>query len=390
MSELGFVFPNDAHPAWSIMIVLYPYITGLVAGAFVVSALYHVFDQQALKPVAKLALVTSLCFCSFATLPLLLHLHHPERCLQVMITPSTTSAIAGFGFIYSTYMLVLIVEVWLVFRPTIVERAKTQGGLVGKLYWLAALGVTEISDTARRIDNWLIRALALIGIPIACVLHGYVGFLFGAVKANPWWSTALMPVIFLISAIVSGIAALILLYLVACRWRGVTPEPDCVRSLARYLWIFLVGAVTLEGMELLHMAYEAGEDWHILSTLLTEHLAFSYGVVQVLVGAVVPFFLLLPVFYSRLSPRLLTFISGLASVLILVQVFAMRWNVVIGGQLFSKSFRGFIDFHIPWGGREGIFAASIIMVLPLIALWVAAKIVPLWQETDTQVVRDKA
>ena len=63
MHETTFVFPNDVHPPWSIMIVLYPYITGLVAGAFVVSALYHVFHREALRPVARLALVTSLCFC---------------------------------------------------------------------------------------------------------------------------------------------------------------------------------------------------------------------------------------------------------------------------------------------------------------------------------------
>jgi Ni/Fe-hydrogenase subunit HybB-like protein len=45
----GFVFPNELHVAWSIMIVLYPYITGLVAGAFIVSSLYHVFGDKDLK-----------------------------------------------------------------------------------------------------------------------------------------------------------------------------------------------------------------------------------------------------------------------------------------------------------------------------------------------------
>ncbi|NOZ39127.1 MAG: polysulfide reductase, partial [Planctomycetes bacterium] len=151
-----------------------------------------------------------------------------------------------------------------------------------------------------------------------------------------------------------------------------------------YLWVFLVGAVTLEGMELLHMAYEAGGEWEIISTLLTEHLAVSYGVIQVLIGAVVPFFLLLVAFIPRFPTRLLAAVSGLASVLVLVQVFAMRWNVVVGGQLFSKSFRGFVEFPLHWLGREGILAASVIMVLPLIALWLAAKIVPLWQEAEAK------
>jgi len=139
MDAAEFIYPNDPHVAWSIMIVLYPYITGLVAGAFVVSSLYHVFDQQVLKPVARLALVTALCFCMFATLPLLLHLHHPERAFNIMITPNATSAMAGFGFIYSFYMLLLVIEVWLVFRPDIVERVNTNHGICHWVYLMLPL-----------------------------------------------------------------------------------------------------------------------------------------------------------------------------------------------------------------------------------------------------------
>jgi Ni/Fe-hydrogenase subunit HybB-like protein len=380
MHDVSFVFPNDVHPPWSIMIVLYPYITGLVAGAFVVSALYHVFRQQALKPVARLALVTSFCFCAFATLPLLLHLHHPERCFQVMITPNVTSAIAGFGFIYSTYMLLLVVEIWLVFRPELVERANSHHGLMGFVYRLLALGSREISEGARAVDDWLIRALALAGIPVACMLHGYVGFLFGAIKSNPWWSTSLMPVIFLVSAIVSGVAALILLYQFICWRRGVALDANCIRSLTRYLWVFLVVTVSLEALELGQMAYESSGEWQVLKTLLLEHLDVSYGLIQLLIGSVCPFFILLVAMIPRLNDRLVAFLSGLASLLVLVQVFAMRWNVVVGGQLFSKSFRGFVEFQVPWLGREGLIATGIILVLPLLALWLVAKFLPIWQD----------
>lgn len=372
----NYVFPNDAHPAWSVMIVAYPYITGLVAGAFVVSSLYHVFHREVLKPVSRLALATSLCFCAFATVPLLLHLHHPDRCFNVVITPSVTSAIAGFGFIYSTYMLILVVEVWLVFRPAIVERANRTQGVVRWFYRALALGVTSIGEGAAAVDRWLIRALALVGIPVACVLHGYVGFLFGAVKANPWWSTSLMPVIFLASAIVSGIAALVLLYQFICWWRKERPDGECLRALSRYLWLFLVLAVALEGLELLQMAYESDGEWHLLSTLLSEHLRVSYGVVQVLLGSLVPLVLLLTSFIPRLPNRLTNACCGLASLLVLVQVLAMRWNVVVGGQLFSKSFRGFVEFPLEWGGREGLLAAGAVLCLPLVALWVASWIVP--------------
>ncbi|MDG1895625.1 MAG: polysulfide reductase NrfD [Fuerstiella sp.] len=379
MDTSSFVFPNDPHVPWSIIIVLYPYITGLVAGAFVVSALYHVFHQDVLKPVARLALVTALCFCAFATLPLLLHLHHPERAFNIMITPSATSAMSGFGIIYNLYMLLLVVEVWLVFRPDIVALAQTTRGWTGTVYRLLSLGDREISRESRAVDEWLIRVLAIAGIPAACVLHGCVGFLFGAVKANPWWSTALMPIIFLASAVVSGIAALIALYLFFCWRRQVTPDADCIRAMSRYLWVSLTIAVSLEMLELVHMAYESGAEWHALSALLTDRLAVSYGIVQVLIGSVCPFVLLLLAIQSRLNPRLTAALSATASALVLVQVFAMRWNVVVGGQMLSKSFRGFVDYPLHMGGREGLIVAAVILVLPFIALIYVARLLPLWE-----------
>ena len=378
MDGPSFVFPNDSHIAWSIMIVLYPYVTGLVAGAFVVSSLYHVFHQQVFRPVARLALVTALCFCSFATVPLLLHLHHPERAFNVMITPSATSAMAGFGIIYSLYMLLLIVEVWLVFRPDIVQRAQSVRGPAGLIYRVLSIGDREVTAESRIADAWLIRVLSIAGIPAACVLHGYVGFLFGAVKANPWWSTALMPIIFLASAVVSGMAALIAIYLFMCWRRGVSADPDCVRALSRNLWIALIVAVSLEMLELVHMAYESGAEWHVLSTLLTKRLGFSFWIVQVLIGSLVPFVLLQVAIRPRQNETFSRTLSGVASALVLVQVLAMRWNVVVGGQLFSKSFRGFVNFPLELFGREGLLAAGIVLALPLIGLWVASRLLPLW------------
>src|SRR5690348_10899519 len=114
----GFSFPNDMHPPWSIMIVIYPYLTGLVAGAFVVSALYHVFHIKSLAAFSRLSLVAATCFCACAGMPLQLHLHHPEHSYLIFVTPSTSSAMVMFGLIYNAYLLLLFVEMWLVFRPT--------------------------------------------------------------------------------------------------------------------------------------------------------------------------------------------------------------------------------------------------------------------------------
>ena len=116
----------------------------------------------------------------------------------------------------------------------------------------------------------------------------------------------------------------------------------------------------------------------MLSVLLSERLGFSFWIVQVLIGSLLPFVLLLVSMRPRTNQTLAKTLSGIAAVLILVQVFAMRWNVVVGGQLFSKSFRGFVEFPLDIYGREGLIAAGIVLALPLMALWVANRLLPLW------------
>ncbi len=118
MPFTGYVYPNETVIAWTVLVVVYPYLTGLVAGAFTVSSLYQVFGMQRFKPVAHLALLTSLCCMLVVPVPLLLHLGHPERAFNAMITPHTTSAFAIFGYAAGFYAILLMLENWFVFRPS--------------------------------------------------------------------------------------------------------------------------------------------------------------------------------------------------------------------------------------------------------------------------------
>lgn len=373
---LSYTYPNES-VAWSFLIVLYPYITGLVAGAFVVSSLYHVFNRSELRPVARMSLVAAFAFLAFAATPLLLHLGHPERALNIMVTPNLRSAMAGFGFIYLFYLTLLTVELWFVFRADLVRRGASVPGVRGWLYRAAALFSDDLSPEALAIDHRFIKILAAVGIPSACVLHGYVGFIFGAVKANPWWSTALMPIIFLLSAIVSGIALVVIVYLLGCRWRREAADPACLGALLGYLWGFLIVDVTVELLELANHAYESTEDWGILRHMIATRIGYSFIGVQFLIGSLVPFLLLGAAVIGRLRGRLAELVGYLAAVVLLLQVFAMRWNVVIGGQIPSKSLRGLISYTVEWHGREGALVGLAVLVAPLLLLAVLARILPL-------------
>ena len=229
----GFMYPNEVELQWSVLIVLYPYITGLVAGAFILASLERVFKVEAVRPTYRLALLTALAFLLVAPLPLQLHLGHPERSFEMYLTPHTSSAMAMFGFVYLWYlMVVLLVEIWLEYRVEIVRLAQTSTGFKRLVYRVLTLGSYEHQPggAAHRRQSGLRRHR--IGIPSAFLLHGYVGFIFGSVKANPWWSTPLMPVVFLFSAMVSGIAAVMVLYMVSMKLRKTPIDMRCLDTIA--------------------------------------------------------------------------------------------------------------------------------------------------------------
>ena len=387
MHATGFAFPNDGHVLWSLMIVMYPYITGLMFGCFIVSALYLVFGRVLLRPVARLSLVASLGFLIAAPLPLLFHLGRPELALNVLITPNFMSAMAAFGYVYNVCIAIILIMVWLTWRPEIVARAKEGRGLRKLFYWFLALGVLDDSKESFRIDHRVTLVLAGIGIPTACILSGYVGFIFGSVKANYWWSSTLMPVIFLFSAVTSGVAMVIVLYQGLSKLSRRVIDSDCVQALAQWLWLFSIMTITLEILEIITLAYERNEEWLVIEPLLFDAIKTSFWVIQILIGSGIPLILLgiVVVFRRFLSSGLRNSLTFLSSLILLVQVFAMRWNIIIGGQMFSKSLGGFREPYVTqFWEKEGVATAIGIFLIPFIFLAVFSFFFSLFEETPTE------
>src|ERR1044071_1336427 len=291
----GYVYPNESgpHPLWGFLIVLYPYITGLVAGAFIMASLVRVFNVKALEPVYRLSLLTALAFLLCATLPLLFHLGHPERCLEIMMTPHFTSPMAMFGFVYAWYLMaVLLLELWFDYRQDFVGWSKTEPGFRGIIYRAFTLGVMDESDSAVRLDLRMGRILSVIGIPSAFLLHGYVGFIFGSIKANPWWGNVLMPIIFILSAIVSGIALCVFNYMVLTWIRKHSVEMRCIDTMAMFLFYALVIDAAVEALDWLHRAYSAEEGFQVMQYMAREKLFYTLSIGQALMGTLVPLLLL--------------------------------------------------------------------------------------------------
>jgi Ni/Fe-hydrogenase subunit HybB-like protein len=226
--------------------------------------------------------------------------------------------------------------------------------------------------------------LSIVGIPSAFLLHGYVGFIFGSIKANPWWSTPLMPVVFLFSAMVSGIAAVMLIYMLSSKLRRQPMDMKCVDTVAKYLFYTFIIDFSLEMIDLIHRIYESDESFRSLDFMVHTRLFVSQIMIQIILGTIVPLGLLASTQLLKFSEIARKRIYSVAGCLTLIGIFAMRWNVVIGGQLFSKSFLGYTTYKMDFVTREGLVPAVLLTMLPLIILWVLVKILPPWDEAEKE------
>jgi len=208
--------------------------------------------------------------------------------------------------------------------------------------------------------------------------------LFGGVKANPTWSTPLMPVIFLFSACVSGIAGIILAYVLIKKFKKEPTENQCLRTLPYTLGGFFILAFCFEMLEVFSHSYLRSGYHHMVEGLLYGPLFQSFWVWQVAICSGIPMIILGWLSFTRVKDSIFTIAASIVSIILLLQVLFMRWNVVIGGQLMSKSARGYTEFHPEWFDKEGIIAVIVIMAIPFVILYVLGKIFPLWLESEKE------
>jgi Ni/Fe-hydrogenase subunit HybB-like protein len=398
-----FVYPNE-YIYWSIQIVLYPFMTGLVAGAFVLSSLYHVFGRQELKDMARFSLLFSFALLIAAPMPLMFHLQQPLRGLNVFFTPHFTSAIAAFGIVFFTYSAIVASEIWFVNREFfVVEGTRLKGAegtwdrFRGFILRILTLGAMDTGERSLHTDHKAARILAAIGVPVACFLHGYAGFIFGSVKANALWMTPLMPVIFIMSAIVSGIALCMLTYIIVMEikkfrakralkpWMPVQDikgvEVETIKITTKYLIGFMVAAISLELLDLVFRGYTAVKSWDILRDVIYDMDFIKIFVMQYAIGNLLPFIMLL-------LPGLTLRRTVVALCLVLFGVFMMRWNVVIGGQSFSLTFLGFMHYHLPMiphsmeTFKEGLLGMLTILAFPFVALYFTNCFIPVVEKKE--------
>lgn len=235
---------------WGILIVTYPFVSGLVAGSFVVASLSHVFKQHKLDKLAPLALILSFALLLGAPLTVLADARQPVNAFELFTRAHIPySPLGDFTMIWLTYVVLMFVETYFAFRRANVLRAQGTGWRA-RLGRALSLGSTDLSERARRRDARMLMVLSAIGIGLAFLFHGYIGFVFGGIKARAIWSTPLMPILFIVSAMVSGVAFVYLVYVLVCRWYHEPLDRQILDTLLKYLLVFILLDAYLDGVDI--------------------------------------------------------------------------------------------------------------------------------------------
>jgi predicted membrane protein len=164
--------------------------------------------------------------------------------------------------------------------------------------------------------------------------------------------------------------------------RHVRIDMRCVDTIARYLLYTFIIDFSLEMLDLVHRLYEADESLRALDFMVHTKLYFSQVILQIFIGTLVPIALLGLTQLVKLPEKVRKAFYVTAGSLTMISILAMRWNVVIGGQLFSKSFLGYTSYKMDFATREGLLPSLVLLLLPLAILYLLVKLLPPWPKNE--------
>ncbi len=353
---------------WGLLIVLYPFFTGLIAGSFVVSSLAYGFGNKRYYKIAGLALLLSGALMTAPLFPMV-ELKQPERATLIFTNPHIfpsdmypgISPMAVFSVVYLTYLLVLAIEIIFTFRGDMARRYEERGGILNKVF---SLGMGYDEDSIKR-DRVIVKSLALIGIPLAATFHAYVGFLFSSIKARPLWMDPIIPAHFLASAVFSGSALLVIAYYIFTTFsKDGGLDKEVLRGLGSIMmWSLLIAL----GLELISEASRAYYSLPGEGMLVYEELVAEMGVKTpyYTLSIVILVLLLIPQLRNNVKVLLFT------SVLSLIQVFMYRWMSVLTPQLLSRTALGILEYQIEFTElRLSIGVVGLTLLVFIILAWI--------------------
>ncbi|NCB19621.1 MAG: polysulfide reductase NrfD [Bacteroidia bacterium] len=323
---------------WGIDIPNYFWFTGSSAAAFIISSFAHVFGMKEYKPIAGFSLLLAFVLLVAAPLNLIDDLRQPGRVINFFLygwENFATSPMKWGVLLLIAYPVLILAEAYVLYRP-----------------FFAKNSATPRTPEEEEKDHRLGVVLGAIGIPLALSVHGYTGYILGAVHAIPLFHTPLMPILFLASAMVSGTGLLILLLPLFQKFFTPFKRVDhaMIVRLAKLLAWFIVIDLVIRFFWLTFAITFNSEEKYALTLFFGEHF-WEVVIVEYLLCLLLP---MLIGFSKRLSANFILVLFG--ALLCAVGVWLFRWNTVIGGQTIGKTTPFLLEYHPHLMGPDSLFS----------------------------------
>ncbi|MDW8066910.1 MAG: NrfD/PsrC family molybdoenzyme membrane anchor subunit [Aquificaceae bacterium] len=366
IESLGVALPNHK-VEWTVLIVTYPFFSGIVAGSTVISLLVYLLGYKNLAHLERVGHFVALSCLLVAPLAPLFDLTMPARGFLVPFYPNLSSPIFLFFVFWTLLFIVMLLKSYFLLRRDFIGRAK-EGGFFGSLAGFLTFGARDVNPEE---DDKKVRFWALISFPLAFAFTGYVGFLLSAMQAVPMWGSHILIPVFLVSAVVSGIGASLFFYLVGNSFQEISVRAEDLRLPVVIMAVFAGLDLLLLFLEIILEWYWNTAHWPLLASAMGANL-LSY-----LIAILALLFVFLGGFtgLGRSTGGI-----TLLSIASLLGIYAMRWITVIPPQMVDKGGRAVVSPHIKLIGREGFSEVIALFLLGLFFILLFASVAG-WRST---------
>jgi len=348
---------------WGAWVAFYIYFVGLSAGAFLVSTMANVFEVEGMHRIDRDALFAAIISMAVALLFVWIDLGRMDRMYFPFLWRQLTSALSWEVHAYVAYIGILVTELYFSMRIDLARVAERRSGIRETCYAALALGRLDTSEASRAFDQrWLKRA-GIVGIPLAIfMVHGGTGVLFAVSKARPYWNSGLFPVIFVISALLSGTALVMMIYVLRTRlFDGESVDLDLLDRLAQLLIGFIIVDAALTAIEtFIAIASVHPHEIETWNVIMYGPMSWSFWWFMIGFSWVFPMVLL-----SKRSWRRSPSVMVLAGLSVVIGIVAVRFNIVVPAQVMpvmeGLPHGSYFPTLVEWGTSIGMIGVGLLL-----------------------------
>lgn len=326
----------SAKVPWAAMVSSYTWLVVTGSGLCIINALGAVFGMHRYELMTRRIVFLSMTSILFGLMYILMHLGRPERVMIYnLISPNFRSAISWMGALYNVYLGIVVFEFWLLMRGDWLSCAQEEDGLRSRICRLIAFERIDRTPAGKVLNAPVFpRVVAAVALITGVAALTMLGSVFAHTEARALWYGPYYPVYFLLSSLFCGYALLLAMTLVTYRLRGEIMPAGLQRlmvEMSGVLAFLLVLGLLFEGYRLTSALLDPGRRAAALF-LLSGPFKVSFWGFEVFCMSVVPVVVLL---FSAKSQSMGGILCG--AVLVLIGAFVMRYNFIVGGQVYPNT-----------------------------------------------------